>query len=371
MLMSTPFPPEEGIGYYVYNLSKKLVSNGHEVTVVTRGMKKILIDDVQGIKVVKLPFLGLYPFHIQLHGRHVNRYLKEHENEFDLIHVHTPLSPVPKTRLPIVSTVHTSVIGDSKHINVVDSKSLSIKIFSPTMGKYLVSKLIKKSCMVMTVSAAIAEELEVFYNLSNAIVVGNGFNRDEFSNHFTTKRRNYLLYVGRLSYRKGVSDLIKAIQSLQKENKIELIICGKGEIKDELNNYINNNNLNKYISLKGHVERDELVSLYYGAQAFVLPSHYEGLPTTLLEAMAAGCPVIVSDIPAIRGLIEDGVSGLIFPKGSVRHLSEKILTIINDDSLANRLGIEGQRRVFSDYTWDDISNRILECYNIIIGGMSD
>lgn len=371
MLMSTPFPPEEGIGYYVYNLSKMLISKGHEVTVVTRGRNKILTVDLQGIKVVKLPFIGLYPFHVQLHGSFVNKYLKEHQNEFDLIHVHTPLAPIPKTGLPIVCTVHTSVIGDSKHIKVVDLKSLSIKIFSPTVGKHLVSNLIRKSREVMTVSAAINDELGIFYGFSNSTVVGNGFDRNEFFSQFKSNRKKYLLYVGRLSYRKGVYDLVKAIQLVQIEKRIELIICGKGEIQDELKNYIDKNNLNKYIFLKGHVDREELISLYHDARAFVLPSHYEGLPTTLLEAMATGSPVIVSNIPAIRGLIVNDVSGLIFSTGSVKDLSEKILAIIKDDSLANRLGVEGQRRVFSDYTWDTVYDRVFECYKKAFSGVGN
>lgn len=370
MLIPAPFPPEEGIGYYVYNLTKKLQSYGHEVTIVTRG-KTAESENIEGIKLIKLPFVRLYPFHIQLHGRYVNNYLRKHKDEFDLIHVHTPLAPIPKTKLPVVCTVHTSVVGDSEHIEVVDLKSLFIKLYSPTMGKYLVSKLIRSSRCVMTVSPAIANELERFYCYQGAVIVGNGINPEEFVVPNENKERDYLLYVGRLSYRKGVLDLIKAIEIVSKEREIHLIVCGKGDIEKELVNYVDNNHLQKQVIFKGHVSRLELIELYKSAKAFILPSHYEGLPTTLLEAMAARTPVIVSDIPAIKGLIEDGVNGLLYETGSIKELSEKIVILLKDEQLADTMSINGYQTIVSGYTWDTITRAILRCYDQAIVGVRD
>ena len=68
MLMSNPFPPEEGIGNYVYNLSKKLIENGHEVTIMTRGSIKNKSEVFDGINIIKIPFIPIYPFHIKIHG---------------------------------------------------------------------------------------------------------------------------------------------------------------------------------------------------------------------------------------------------------------------------------------------------------------
>jgi len=84
MVMSTPFPPEEGIGYYVYNLSKTLMRKGHTVTVVTRGGLTTGIDSFEGVKIIRAPFVPVYPFHVHLHGYFVNRILKANESNFDI-----------------------------------------------------------------------------------------------------------------------------------------------------------------------------------------------------------------------------------------------------------------------------------------------
>ncbi len=68
MVMSTPFPPKEGIGYYTYNLSKQLMKKGHEVVVITRGSwKKTQRDVFDGIEIIRTPFIPIYPFYLQLH----------------------------------------------------------------------------------------------------------------------------------------------------------------------------------------------------------------------------------------------------------------------------------------------------------------
>ena len=110
MIISTPFPPEEGIGHYIYNLSKKLMENGHKITVITRGSFKTKIEFFEGIRVIKVPFIPLYPFHIHIHKFFVNRIFKSIENEFDLIHFHTPLPPV--NQYIITSYNHNSWFND-------------------------------------------------------------------------------------------------------------------------------------------------------------------------------------------------------------------------------------------------------------------
>ena len=97
MVISTPFPPEEGIGYYAYNLSKKLIEKGHEVTIFTRGSFRTRYKFYEGINVVEVPFFPLYPFHVNLHGFIFKRLFKSKESDFDLVHIHTPLTPTLNT----------------------------------------------------------------------------------------------------------------------------------------------------------------------------------------------------------------------------------------------------------------------------------
>ena len=151
MVLSNPFPPEEGIGYYVYNLSRNLIKKGHKVTIITRGSLRTEVNLIDGIKVIRVPFIPIYPFYISIHGFFINKLFKSIETEFDLVHIHTPLSPIIRTSLPIVSTIHTSLIEDVRHLDIVGLRSIIGKISAKFVSYPLVSRLIKHSEVVTTV----------------------------------------------------------------------------------------------------------------------------------------------------------------------------------------------------------------------------
>src|SRR3972149_2875368 len=108
MVTSAKLPPEEGIGQYVWNLSRHLVAQGHRVDVITRGSWRGLTrEDSCGGTVWRPPFLPLYPFHVHFHGLFVNWLVRTLADEVDIFHVHSPLPPVLKMGCPVVVTVHT------------------------------------------------------------------------------------------------------------------------------------------------------------------------------------------------------------------------------------------------------------------------
>ena len=241
MIISTPFPPEEGIGHYIYNLSKKLMENGHKITVITRGSFKTKIEYFEGIRVIKVPFIPFYPFHIHIHKFFVNRIFKSIENEFDLIHFHTPLPPVISTSLPVITTIHGSMIGNAKDMEIVDLKSLGTKVLTKYISYPLVLKLIKCSDCVTTVSNSVKKELEEYYNLNNVLITENGVDEKKFVP--SNENENYILYVGRLSYGKGLFDLLETAKQIRKYSDIEFYLAGKGELENKLKNRIKKDNL--------------------------------------------------------------------------------------------------------------------------------
>lgn len=365
MVISTPFPPEEGIGYYVYNLSKKMIEKGHKVTVITKGKLKIEKINFDGICVFKVPFIPLYPFHISIYGYFINKMLKKIENNFDIIHIHTPLSPVIKTSLPIVSTVHTSVIEDARHIEIVDIKSLLVKkIFTKLVSKPLLFNLINRSCAVTTVSNSVASELKIYFGFSNAIVVGNGVDEKIFKPINNKNKRKYILYVGRLSYRKGLFDLLKCAKIICERYNINFFLIGKGELKRKLKDKINKEGLQSKVLFLGYVSRKELVHLYQNATVFVIPSHYEGLPTVILEAMACGLPVVATEIGANKDVINNCKNGLLIPTKSPEKMAEAISTLIEDEELRIKLGKNARKTIQEKFTWDVVTDKVLMTYKL-------
>jgi len=364
MVLSTPFPPEEGIGNYVYNLSKKLSSNKNNVTIITRGNiyhKTVNLDDVA---VEFLPYLPVYPFHVHLHGFFLNNFLNKKNKEFDILHLHTPLTPNISVNIPIISTIHTSLVQDAKHIKIRDLKSLSTKIMTPLISYNLVKNLISKSIIVTTVSKSVSEEISEYYDFEGSYVVGNGVDIKLFKPAYS--RDDYALFVGRLDYRKGIYDLMDAINILKEYDDLKFRIIGKGPLYNYIINFIKNHGLNNKAEVLGFVDKDKLIELYQRAKFVILPSHYEGLPTTLLEAMSCGTPVIATAIGGNLDVIENNKNGILVPPNSPETLAREIIHLNENDEYRIVIGKNARYSIEQKYDWEIITNTFIKYYEMCI-----
>jgi len=153
-----------------------------------------------------------------------------------------------------------------------------------------------------------------------------------------------VLAAGNLAEVKGYKYLISAIYDLvEKGIPIKCFIAGQGELKEELEKQIMSLELDRNVKLLGY--RDDIPSLLTAADIFCMPSLNEALGYSLLEAMAAGIPVIASNVGGIPEALTDGKEGLLVPSGDVRELSLAIQKLISDDELAKRLGLNGRHTV--------------------------
>jgi len=367
MVLSTPFPPEEGIGYYTYNLSKILIKKGHEVTVLTRGNGgKIQRQMVDGIKVIRAPFIPLYPIYLYLHGIWMNKIFKSLEPDMDIVHFHTPLPPIVKTSRPTLTTIHTPMLTDYRLVKMQAMYTIVSKISARFVSYPLERKLIKKSDMVTTLTNSIAEELKEHYlDQEGVIVTGNGV--DEKIYHPKQKEvkdnKKYILFAGRIDREKGLYDLVECGKQICNERSdVIFVIAGKGRDLKKLIRKVRKAGLQDNFVFLGQVEKDKLVKLYQNATIFVLPSYHEGLPTVLLEAMSCGLPVIVTDVRGNRDLISNGENGIIVPPRAPKKLAEAIDILLKDNITKSYLGKNARKAIEENYTWDAVSNRFLSCY---------
>lgn len=360
MVISTPFPPEEGIGYHVYNISKKLMERGHDITVITRGKFRTEIDSFDRIQIIKVPFLPLFPFHVHIHGFFLNRLFKHLENEFDIVHIHTPLTPLIKTSLPIVSTIHGSMVENAKGIELVDHKAAGNKIFTKYFGYPLVSKLINNSEIVTTVSLSVKKELKTHYDSDDVLITGNGVDVDNFK-PINGESKNYVLYVGRLSHGKGLFDLLKASKELISKYDVSFILIGKGVLSGKLNKIIENTH-NKSFHLLGQKSHEELIKYYQEAKVFISPSYYESGPLTLLEAMACGKSVIATNVGIAPDCIENGKNGIIINPRSPNEIVKSVSILLDDAELCDEMGKNARKTIEDSYSWDSVADKVEQIY---------
>ena len=372
LLVSVPIPPEEGIGHHVWNLARELHSKGHMITIITRGSAMdTRCFDYEGVRVWKVRFIPLYPYHVHVHGQFVNKLLRQIEDHFDLIHVHTPLPPAVRTCLPLMTTVHSPMRADTAASYDYNLRILALKLQTP-ISQRIEQRLFKQSRIVTAVARWVADEL-AYYGLDPADVevTGNGYEQ-AFSIRPSVVKEPAILYVGRLDIGKGLGDLIHAAAIFTRsepETPYRFILVGKGPLESQMHKMIDDEGLGKYFELKGHISqenREDLVLLYNRATIFVQPSHHEGMSTVILEAMACGMPVISTNVGGAPEIIQDRINGLLVPNRSPSDLAAAFLELTGDSELRSALGQNAQKTVRDLYSWTAIAKNYLACYQQLL-----
>jgi glycosyltransferase involved in cell wall biosynthesis len=368
--MITPeYPPSfcSGVGIHVHNLVEKLVSMGLIIEVITRGKKYNRCIMKNGLTIVRIPYMPLYPFHLYIHGLFLNKYLKENEHRFDLIHIHNANVPEIFSQIPKVITVHGTMQGYIQNRPIQDIQSLVIKIFSSLFIK--IDKMnINRANKVIAVSKATALDIKDYYGVDGAEVIYNGVNTDYFSPDGNIPKEKMLLNVGRLSSEKGLFDLIDAFKIVNnKYPEIKLYIAGSGPLLNKLRNKTKEYNLLDRIRFLGYIsDKDCIKNLYRITDIYVLSSYVEGLPTTLLEAMSCGMPSVATSVKGSNEIIRNNIDGLLVPPNNPSKLAEGILNILSDEKLKNKFKLSSRKRIEENFDWNIISKKVKMLYDHIL-----
>jgi len=171
--------------------------------------------------------------------------------------------------------------------------------------------------------------------------------------------KNYILYVGSRADYKNFRFLVSAIKPILKENPdLVLLAAGGGEFKDDEINYIEDKGLSQQIKQK-NFEEDQLGHFYKNAKFFVFPSQYEGFGIPVLESMACGCPIILSNSASFPEVAGD--AGIYFDTTSEEDLRSKIRMLLDDDNLRTQFSEKGLEQV-KKFDWKVAAKQCLEVY---------
>ena len=173
-----------------------------------------------------------------------------------------------------------------------------------------------------------------------------------------------IVFVGRLVEKKGVKTLIEAVSYLIPEQpSLRLRIVGDGPEKALLVQLAEKLNVTEHIDFIGAIPNEEVPAFYRSARIAVVPSvvasdgDQEGLGLVAVEALGCGCATIVSDLPALRDVVRDAETGLVFPAGNSIELGRKIRQLLADEELLERLAGNGRTHVMQHFDWKHIGNR--------------
>jgi len=184
-------------------------------------------------------------------------------------------------------------------------------------------------------------------------------------------REAIVVCAARLVTRKRQGDLVKAFgASGLALTGARLILVGDGPERFRVEQQICDAGLEGAVEVRGTIPHDELRELYHHSVVAVLPSSYEGMPASLLEAQACGLAVIGSDVNGTRDVIASGSTGLLYALADVDALRDRLLTVIGDRPLAAKLGIAARDAVVKNYSLDALVRSKTDLYDEV-GGTRD
>jgi glycosyltransferase involved in cell wall biosynthesis len=174
-----------------------------------------------------------------------------------------------------------------------------------------------------------------------------------------------LLFLGRLEPGKGIYELLEAAAQLRSRfPRLRLVLAGAGD-EQAVATRAHALGIGDRIEFPGWVEGEGKVLLLRRASAFVLPSHVENMPVSVLEAMAAGLPVIATRVGALPELVEEGETGLLVPPRDARALAAAIETILSDPGLRARMGASARERAERDYSVERLMPKLETLYGAL------
>jgi phosphatidylinositol alpha-mannosyltransferase len=356
----TYYPYPGGVSEHVHHTYLELKRQGHAVKIITTSFGKRVTEDEKDIIRVgrSIPMLSngsiarmaLPPLFFS------GRMKKILDREaFDLLHLHEPLVP------PLC----LAALRDSKAVNIgtfhaFKEFSLGYAIFSPYLRKYS-QKLNGRIAVSDSAKKFVSKTFPGPYR-----IIPNGIDLDRFKPNGKIKQFDdgtfNILFVGRLEPRKGLKYLLRAFSRIkEKLPRSRLIIVGSGPLERYYRQFAPRH-YRSDIFFEGLVSKEKLPSYYSTCDVFCSPATgKESFGIVLLEAMASGKAIVVSDIAGYRNVMTDGQEGLFVKPRQPEEIANAVVKIGSDLSLRARLGANGLQKA-REYSWDNIVRQTLRFY---------
>ena len=368
------YPPRivGGIARVVHDLSKRLIKDGHEVTVVTyRDNTNVPeYENDKGVNVYRVDNYMIHPNNfidwiMQLNFNLVSKATEiiNKEGGFDVIHAHDWLvTYAAKTlknayNIPIVATIHATEAGRNSGIH--DETQRYINDTEWLLTYEATEVIVNSNFMKNDIHRLFGLPFEKINVIPNGINLSNftGIERDyDFRRQYAMDNEKIILYVGRLVYEKGIQHLIAAMPKiLSNYHDAKLIIAGRGGMMDELKAEARNLGLGNKVYFTGYLDSKQVQKMYKCADVAVFPSTYEPFGIVALEAMLAGVPTVVSDVGGLNEIVNHGVDGMKSYAGNPNSIADSVTALLYDHQLAANVSKKAKQKVKEQFNWEKIA----------------
>jgi glycosyltransferase involved in cell wall biosynthesis len=363
------YPDGGGAARYAFELSLQLVKLGIEAVVITHAhpgqpeeeeIAGVKIKRVQGL-VLNNPHRAASPFLF----RRCHKYILD--GKFDVVHgldVYSSMALMVirfahRHQIPCVLTCHT----------VMDPSFL---IF---MQRLLRWAFIKVDRLIAVSRASTRFSRSLGFPERRITIVPNGVDLSYFNVEIDTVAMREELGIGdeplvvtasRLIKRKSPDLLVSAFARVLKVvPDAKLVIAGSGREEDNLSRQIKDLNIINSVFMVGELSKEKVAQLMAAADVFVLPSKMESFGLSLLEASAAGVPVVCSNAGGVPEVFQDGFNALLYPPGDDNAMAEAIICLIQDKELAKSISANAVETA-SRFTWEMAAERTTRVYEEVL-----
>ncbi len=355
------FPVTGGIENHIRLLAREQVRFGHDVTVLVTNLgPKTVEEQREGVRVIKAARLA----HLASTPLSLSFFRLIGKIPADVVHLHFPYPPgevanflLGKGKVTVV-TYHSDVVRQKLILPFY--RPLLLRILSRADGiivtspRYLESspylRLFREKCTIIPLGV----EVERFASAPD----------DEVQAIRRCYGQPILLFVGKLRYYKGIPYLLEAMKDLE----AKLLIVGSGPMEKEWRKLASDMGLDGKVFFLGEVEDDKLPAFYHACDVFVLPASHrsEAFGTVLIEAMAAGKPVISTELGTGTSWVNrDGETGLVVPPRDPKALAGAVKLLLEDKALRLRMGGKARAHARS-FSVEEMTRKVLNYYRELI-----
>jgi len=257
---------------------------------------------------------------------------KAQDSRYSLLHVQgSPYAGfVTQKDVSIITTVHTTLWRERQFQENISSG----------VGMFLEYRSFNVADQIIVVNKILVPELTNQYHIPfrKVACINNGVDISEFDNYRENERERFVFSCGRNIMRKGFNILAKACKQIN----VPLALA------------------------HGNLSRTQLIHSYKQAILFVCSSLYETGPITVMEAMAAKCPVVCSDIESVDGLVIPFETGLLFHRGDSQALAQRVQMLLDNEKLRSQLAMNAYEHVKQFYNWQRIADKTVQVYEEVM-----
>ncbi len=342
-----------GVQVHVKNLATRLLDRGHQTMVLAPTIATPSEPWVRSVgRPIRVSYQGTVAPIAPLSYRRTRAALDSLRP--DVVHVHEPLTPSASmfatlaAKVPVVATVHAYL-----------DRSVAMELTAP-----ILRRIWRRVTLGVAVSETAASFLRRAVHDAALEIVPNGVDVGAFADaepraDLPPGRR--ILWVNRLDAQKGFPIAIAALSKVLAEvPDAVLVVVGEGKDREALG--LLTESARARVDMRGAVPNEWVPSFHAACEAFVSPAvGQESFGIALVEAMAAGLPIVATDIPGFREVVSDGVEGLLAPPRDPEALAAGLVRVLTEPELAARLGEAGRERART-FDWPIVVDRLEELY---------